>query len=47
MVFPTFAMSNGEMAVTYMERNTQWNLSSYPPMADSQYYFRFLTRPLP
>jgi hypothetical protein len=47
MVFPTFAMFNGEMAVTYLERNTQWNLSSYPPMANSQYYFRFLTRPLP
>jgi hypothetical protein len=47
IVFPTFAMSNNEMAITYMERNTQWNLSSFPPMANSAYYFRFLTRPLP
>ena len=47
IVFPTFAMSGNEMAVTYMERNTQWNLSSFPPLANSQYYFRFLTKPLP
>jgi hypothetical protein len=47
MIFPTFAMLNGEMAVTYLERNTQWNLTSYPPMANSQYYFRFLTKALP
>jgi hypothetical protein len=47
IVFPTFAMSGNEMAVTYLERNTQWNLSSYPPMANSQYYFRFLTKSLP
>jgi hypothetical protein len=48
MVFPTFAISNNnELAVTYLERNTQWNLSSYPPMANSRYYFRFLTKPLP
>jgi hypothetical protein len=46
IVFPTFAMSNNEMAITYLERNTQWNLSAYPPMANSAYYFRFLTRPL-
>jgi hypothetical protein len=47
IVFPTFAMFNGEMAVTYLERNTQWNLTSYPPLANSQYYFRFLTKTLP
>jgi hypothetical protein len=47
IVFPTFAMSGNEMAVTYMERNTQWNMSAFPPMANSQYYFRFLTKPLP
>jgi hypothetical protein len=35
------------MAVTFLERNTQWNLSSYPPMANSQYYFRFLTKSMP
>jgi hypothetical protein len=46
-VFPNFATFGNEMAVTYLERNTQWNLSSYPPMANSQYYFRFLTKPLP
>ncbi len=45
-VYPAFAMSGNEMAVTVLERGTQWNLSSYPPMSNSSYYFRFFTKPL-
>jgi hypothetical protein len=45
-VFPAFAMSGSELAVTFVERKTQWNLSSYPPMSNSTYYFRFMTKPL-
>jgi hypothetical protein len=49
IVYPTFAMSGNEMAVTYLERNTQWDFSSFYTVASSksQYSFRFLTKPLP
>lgn len=45
-VYPTFAMSANEMAVTFVDRKTQWNLSGFPPMANSTYYYRFFTKPL-
>jgi hypothetical protein len=43
IVYPTFALNGGELAVTYLQRDTQWNLTSYPPLSNSTYYFRFLT----
>lgn len=46
-VYPAFAVSGNEMAVTVLQRETQWNLSSFPPLSNSKYYFRFLVKPLP
>jgi hypothetical protein len=43
IVYPTFALNGGELAVTYLQRDTQWHLASYPPLSNSTYYFRFLT----
>ncbi len=45
-VYPAFAVSGSEIAVTFLQRDTQWNLGSFPPLSDSKYYFRFLIRPL-
>lgn len=47
IVYPAFAMSGNEMAVTLLQRETKWNLSSFPPLSNSTYYFRFFTKPLP
>jgi hypothetical protein len=45
-VYPAFAVSGNELAVTFLQRDTQWNLSSFPPLSNSKYYFRFVTKPL-
>jgi hypothetical protein len=45
-VYPAFAISGSELALTVLERQTQWNYSSYPPLSNSKYIFRFLTKPL-
>jgi hypothetical protein len=45
-VYPSFAISNNELAVTFTERRTQWNWSTNPALANSTYTFRFLTKPL-
>jgi hypothetical protein len=47
IMYPAFAMRGNEMAVTLLQRDTRWNLSSYPPISNSTYYFRFFTKPLP
>jgi hypothetical protein len=47
IVYPAFAMNGSELAVTFLQRDTAWNLSSFPPVSPSKYYFRVLTRPLP
>jgi hypothetical protein len=46
-VYPAFALSGSEMAIAVLERNTQWNYSSFPPLSPSKYHFRFFTQPLP
>jgi hypothetical protein len=46
-VYPAFAVSRDEIAVAVLERDTQWNYSSYPPLSPSKYYFRFFTKALP
>ena len=46
-VYPAFALSQNELALTFLQRDTQWNLGSFPPLSNSKYYFRFLTRSLP
>jgi hypothetical protein len=47
IMYPAFAMNGNEMAVTLLDRQTQWNLSSYPPLSNSTYRFRFFMKPLP
>lgn len=47
VVYPAFAISGNELAVTLLQRDTQWNYSSFPPLSNSKYYLRFFTRPLP
>ena len=47
IVYPAFAMSGNEMAVTLLQRETRWNLTAYPPLSNSTYYFRFFTKSLP
>jgi hypothetical protein len=47
IVYPAFAMRGNEMAVTLLQRETRWNLSSFPPLSNSTYYFRFFTKTLP
>jgi hypothetical protein len=44
IMYPAFALSGNEMAVTFLERSTQWNLSAYPPLSNSTYRFRFFTK---
>lgn len=44
-VYPAFAVSRSELAVTVLERQTQWNYSSFPPLSNSTYIFRFLSKP--
>jgi hypothetical protein len=44
IVYPAFAVTGNELAVTLLQRDTQWNLSSYPPLSNSKYYFRFFTK---
>lgn len=46
IVYPAFALRGNEMAVTLLQRDTRWNLSSYPPISNSTYYFRFFTKTL-
>lgn len=43
-IYPAFAVSGNELAVTFLQRDTQWNLTSYPPMSNSSYYFHFLSK---
>ncbi len=45
-VYPAFAVSGSELAVAVLERDTQWNFGSFPPLSDSKYHFRFFTEPL-
>ena len=47
VVYPAFALAGSEMAIAVLQRDTQWNYSSYPPLSHSKYYFRFFTQPLP
>jgi hypothetical protein len=47
IVYPAFALRGNQMAVTFLQRETQWNLSSFPPMSNSTHYFRFFTKTLP
>ncbi|MGV3772012.1 MAG: chitobiase/beta-hexosaminidase C-terminal domain-containing protein [Verrucomicrobiales bacterium] len=47
IIYPTFAMSGNEMAVTLLQRETKWNFSSFPPLSNSTYYFRFFTKQMP
>jgi hypothetical protein len=44
IMYPAFAMFGNEMAVTFLERGTQWNLSAYPPLSNSTYRFRFFMK---
>jgi hypothetical protein len=44
IIYPAFALNGNEMAVTLLERNTQWNLTAYPPLSNSTYSFRFFTK---
>ncbi|MGV3772563.1 MAG: hypothetical protein ACO1QB_06640 [Verrucomicrobiales bacterium] len=44
IVYPAFAMHENEMAVTLLQRDTQWRLSSFPPLSDSRYSFKVFTR---
>jgi hypothetical protein len=44
IVYPAFAIRGNEMAVTLLQRNTQWKMTSYPPISDSTYLFRFFTK---
>jgi hypothetical protein len=47
IVYPTFAMSGNELAVTFLQRDTEWRLLPYPPInVGGGYYFRFMTKPL-
>lgn len=46
-VFPAFAVAGSELAIAVLERDTQWNFSSFPPLSASKYYFRFFTKSLP
>ncbi len=43
---PAFAMSGSELAVTLLDRKTQWRLASYPPLSDSVYTFQVFTSSL-
>jgi hypothetical protein len=45
-VYPAFAVSNSELAVAVLDRATQWNYGSFPPLSNSKYYFRFFTKPI-
>jgi hypothetical protein len=45
-VYPAFAIGANELAITFLQRDTQWNLGSFPPLSNSSYFFRFLTRSL-
>jgi hypothetical protein len=46
-VYPAFAVSENEIALAVLERDTQWNYGSFPPLSPSKYYFRFFTKSLP
>ncbi|HEV8543632.1 MAG TPA: chitobiase/beta-hexosaminidase C-terminal domain-containing protein [Verrucomicrobiae bacterium] len=46
IVYPAFAIHGSEMAVTLLQRETRWNLTAYPPLSNSTYYFRFFTQKL-
>jgi hypothetical protein len=43
LVYPAFALRGSELAVTFLERQTAWNYSSFPPLSASKYYFHFQT----
>jgi hypothetical protein len=46
-IYPAFAMFGNEMTVTLLHRDTQWNLSSYPPLSNSKYLFKTFSRQMP
>jgi hypothetical protein len=43
LVYPAFALRGSELAVTFLERQTAWKYSSFPPLSASKYYFHFQT----
>jgi hypothetical protein len=46
MVYPAFAMNGSELAVTGLQRFTEWNMNQWPPTVVSSYKLTFLTAPL-
>jgi hypothetical protein len=43
MIYPAFAMNGNEIVVTGLQRETQWNMSGYPPTVNSTYRFIYTT----
>jgi hypothetical protein len=46
MIYPAFAMSGNEIVVTGLQRETQWNMSGYPPTVNSTYRYVYVAAPL-
>ena len=46
IVYPAFAMNGSEIAITGLQRFTEWNQNNWPPTVVSSYKFTFLTAPL-
>jgi len=46
MLYPAFAMRGSELVVTGLKRETQWNMSGYPPTVNSTYRYIYSTTPL-
>jgi hypothetical protein len=46
MLYPAFAMRGTELVVTGLARETQWNMSGYPPTVNSTYRYVVTSAPL-
>ncbi|HEX7862386.1 MAG TPA: hypothetical protein VF773_18760 [Verrucomicrobiae bacterium] len=46
MLYPAFAMNGSELVVTGLARETQWNMSGYPPTVNSTYRYVVTSAPL-
>ena len=43
MIYPAFAMNGNDIVVTGLQRETQWNMTGYPPTVNSTYRFIYTT----
>lgn len=46
MIYPAFALNGSEIVVTGLQRETQWNMSGYPPTVSSTYRYIYTTATL-